>query len=44
MGKGDLRTRKGKVFNGSYGKKRSHENNRTRQPKPPTTLSLKRKP
>ena len=22
MGKGDVRTRKGKIFNGSYGKKR----------------------
>ena len=25
MGKGDLRTRRGKIFNGSYGKKRQHK-------------------
>jgi 30S ribosomal protein S31 len=24
MGKGDLRTRRGKIYNGSYGKKRPH--------------------
>jgi ribosomal small subunit protein bTHX len=25
MGKGDLRGRRGKIFNGSYGKKRPHK-------------------
>jgi ribosomal small subunit protein bTHX len=25
MGKGDVRTRRGKIFNGSYGKKRPHK-------------------
>ena len=25
MGKGDLRTRRGKIFNGSYGKTRTHK-------------------
>jgi 30S ribosomal protein S31 len=24
MGKGDLRSRRGKIYNGSYGKKRPH--------------------
>ena len=24
MGKGDVRSRRGKIFNGSYGKKRPH--------------------
>jgi 30S ribosomal protein S31 len=24
MGKGDVRTRRGKIYNGSYGKKRPH--------------------
>ncbi len=24
MGKGDLRTRRGKIYNGSFGKKRPH--------------------
>jgi 30S ribosomal protein S31 len=24
MGKGDIRTRRGKIYNGSYGKKRPH--------------------
>jgi 30S ribosomal protein S31 len=24
MGKGDLRTRRGKIYNGSYGKRRPH--------------------
>lgn len=26
MGKGDTRTRRGKINNGSYGKKRTHKN------------------
>jgi 30S ribosomal protein S31 len=25
MGKGDTRTRRGKIYNGSYGKKRPHK-------------------
>ena len=25
MGKGDLRTRRGKIYNGSFGKKRPHK-------------------
>ena len=25
MGKGDVRSRRGKIFNGSYGKKRLHK-------------------
>jgi 30S ribosomal protein S31 len=29
MGKGDTRTRRGKIYNGSYGKRRSH---RARKP------------
>ena len=28
MGKGDVRTRRGKIFNGSYGKKRPHKKRR----------------
>jgi 30S ribosomal protein S31 len=40
MGKGDLRTRRGKIYNGSYGKKRPHRAPRKageapRQPTPP---------
>lgn len=34
MGKGDLRTRRGKIYNGSYGKKRPG-----RKPKPTETKS-----
>ncbi|HEX6006338.1 MAG TPA: 30S ribosomal protein THX [Burkholderiales bacterium] len=32
MGKGDRRTRRGKIFKGSYGKSRPHKN-RTRKKK-----------
>ncbi|MGA8056455.1 MAG: 30S ribosomal protein THX [Burkholderiales bacterium] len=28
MGKGDLRTRRGKLYNGSHGKSRSRKNNK----------------
>lgn len=28
MGKGDIRSTKGKIWRGSYGKKRSHKTNR----------------
>lgn len=31
MGKGDLRTRRGKIYNGSYGKTRSHKNKKPAQ-------------
>ncbi|HTR57215.1 MAG TPA: 30S ribosomal protein THX [Casimicrobiaceae bacterium] len=29
MGKGDVRGRRGKIFNGSYGKKRPHKKKKT---------------
>ncbi|HVL34111.1 MAG TPA: 30S ribosomal protein THX [Burkholderiales bacterium] len=29
MGKGDKRTRRGKIYKGSYGKKRPHRQNKT---------------
>ena len=32
MGKGDVRTRRGKIFNGSYGKKRPHKKRKKPQP------------
>ncbi len=32
MGKGDLRTRRGKIYNGSYGKTRSHKAKKPAQP------------
>jgi 30S ribosomal protein S31 len=36
MGKGDLRTRRGKIYNGSYGKKRPHRaKKKTTEPKAP---------
>lgn len=35
MGKGDLRTRRGKIYNGSYGKKRPHRApKKSTEPKP----------
>jgi 30S ribosomal protein S31 len=34
MGKGDTRTRRGKIYNGSFGKKRPH-----RAPKPATAAT-----
>jgi ribosomal small subunit protein bTHX len=33
MGKGDVRTRRGKIFNHSYGKKRPHRKRRPVQAK-----------
>jgi ribosomal small subunit protein bTHX len=33
MGKGDTRTRRGKITNGSYGKKRAHKNKKKPQGK-----------
>ena len=36
MGKGDLRTRKGKIYNGSFGKKRP---GRPKKPTAPKTTS-----
>lgn len=33
MGKGDLRTRRGKIYNGSHGKTRSRKTNRPVKPK-----------
>ena len=36
MGKGDLRTRKGKIYNGSFGKKRP---GRPKKPAAPRTTS-----
>jgi 30S ribosomal protein S31 len=41
MGKGDVRTRRGKIFNGSYGKTRPHRLKKTVEQK--KTLSLKKK-
>lgn len=32
MGKGDLRTRRGKIYNGSYGKTRPHKAKKSAQP------------
>lgn len=38
MGKGDRRSLRGKLYRGSYGKRRSHETNRPqRELQPPTT-------
>jgi 30S ribosomal protein S31 len=38
MGKGDKRTKRGKIFRGSYGKTRSHKKGRkTQAPKKPTS-------
>jgi ribosomal small subunit protein bTHX len=35
MGKGDVRTRRGKIYNGSYGKKRPHHvKKKAAEPKP----------
>jgi 30S ribosomal protein S31 len=34
MGKGDLRTRRGKIYNGSYGKKRPNKVKKTPAAKP----------
>jgi ribosomal small subunit protein bTHX len=31
MGKGDVRGRRGKIFNGSYGKKRLHKRKKKKQ-------------
>lgn len=36
MGKGDLRTRRGKIYNGSYGKARPHK------PKKPASQPLQK--
>ncbi|HLU62565.1 MAG TPA: 30S ribosomal protein THX [Gammaproteobacteria bacterium] len=33
MGAGDRKTRRGKIWRGTYGKKRSHENNQPVKPK-----------
>jgi 30S ribosomal protein S31 len=33
MGKGDKRTRKGKIYKGSYGKKRPHRQKKKQQKK-----------
>ncbi|HEX4583827.1 MAG TPA: 30S ribosomal protein THX [Burkholderiaceae bacterium] len=36
MGKGDLRTRRGKIYNGSYGKRRPHRApKKTAEQRPP---------
>lgn len=32
MGKGDTRTRRGKINNGSYGKKRAHQGKKKKPP------------
>ena len=34
MGKGDKRTRRGKIFKGSYGKTRPHKDSKKRKPAP----------
>lgn len=34
MGKGDKRTRKGKIFKGSYGKSRPHDPNKKKEEAP----------
>jgi 30S ribosomal protein S31 len=34
MGKGDLRTRRGKLFRGTYGKKRPRKKKRDKKAKP----------
>jgi 30S ribosomal protein S31 len=36
MGKGDTRSRRGKIYNGSYGKRRPH---RARKPTAPVTVA-----
>lgn len=44
MGKGDRRTLRGKLFRGSYGKRRSHETNRPqRELQPPAATGGKTK-
>jgi len=40
MGKGDVRTRKGKIYNGSYGKTRPHK--LKKKPAGPATGAAKR--
>lgn len=37
MGKGDLRTRRGKIYNGSYGVSRPHKPKKKETPPPPAT-------
>ena len=37
MGKGDTRTRRGKIYNGSYGKKRPHRARKAAQAAPRPT-------
>lgn len=45
MGKGDRRTLRGKLFRGSYGKRRSHETNRPqRELQPPAPAPAGGKP
>ncbi len=36
MGKGDTRSRRGKIYNGSYGKKRPHRARKAAAPTPAT--------
>ncbi|MBM4160426.1 MAG: 30S ribosomal protein THX [Ignavibacteria bacterium] len=35
MGKGDQRTRRGKIYRGSYGKTRPRKKKKPQQPRPP---------
>jgi len=41
MGKGDTRTRRGKIYNGSYGKKRLHKGRKSATPTTPTQRPAK---
>ena len=43
MGKGDRRSRRGKLFAGTYGKSRPHKTIKTRGPKPPAKGAIKKK-
>lgn len=41
MGKGDTRTRRGKIYNGSYGKKRPHKGGKAAAPATPAQRAAK---
>lgn len=43
MGKGDLRTRRGKIYNGSYGKTRTHGGKKKEEPAAKTAAARTRK-
>ncbi|MFA5684191.1 MAG: 30S ribosomal protein THX [Lysobacteraceae bacterium] len=44
MGKGDTRTRKGKIYNGSYGNVRPHKDSTVSAPAPKPAAPAKKAP